>query len=321
MDKRALFSPKQIGISFLELFWRSGQWLLWLLTGVVAAAIGIAERFDVKNISNHAWFRVAIVGAVMSLAVAYHRARLERDAARVGDVRLDHLAELQGQLAGIIGNVTNEEVCAYGEPSGPNEAAFRAHYSDIAGTLTAWDDAVDRLRLAGDALDERIVRAAKDAGVDDGVYHEKEVLLVLRLFVVGRVRRGELGHPFSPTWGTEGPYPGFTGDERDETLFVKIGGVGIASLKVRAGEDWAPQIDAIKPPIEQVFRECEGWGETRELAEARAGLVTLQAPLVRELEHWNKATGIRVRRSCSICRKNEGWREPRPSLLPRLPAG
>ena len=317
MDKRVLFSPTEIARSISELFLRSGQWLLWLLTVVVAGAIGLGERFSVHNISNHTWFRVATVGAVVSLAVAYHRARLEREAARAGDVRDDHLSELQGWLAGVIGNVTNEEVCAYGEPSGPNEAAFRAHYSDIAGTLTAWDDAVDRLRLAGNALDDRMAHAAKAAGIDDSVYSGKEVLLVLRRFVVGRLKRGELGQPFTPTWTTEGPYPGFTGDERDETLFVKVEGVSIASLKVRMGGDWAAQIDAIKPPVEQLFGESGGWGETLELAEGQAEVAALQTLLLGELEHWKKATGVRVKRSCSICRKNEGWREPMPSFWQR----
>ena len=162
MNTGKLFPPKEISRSFGELFWRSGNWLLWLLTVVVAGAVGLGERFSVHNISNHTWFRIAIVGAVVSLAVAYHRVRLERNAARAGDVREDHLSELQGWLAGVIGNVTNEEACAYGEPRGPNEAAFRAHYSDVAGTLTAWHDAVDGLRLTGDALDDRIVRAIKE---------------------------------------------------------------------------------------------------------------------------------------------------------------
>ena len=82
MNTGKLFSPKEIGRSFAELFWRSGQWLLWLLTALVAGAVGIGERFGVKNISNHAWFRIAVLGAIVSLAVAYHRTRLEREAAR-----------------------------------------------------------------------------------------------------------------------------------------------------------------------------------------------------------------------------------------------
>jgi len=217
MDKRLLLSPRQIGESIAELFWRSGNWLLWLLTVVVAGLVGIGERFSVKNISNHAWFRVAVAGAIVSLAVAYHRARLERDVAHAKDVRPDHLADLQHRLGVLLDNIESGGGCDYQdiEYSLTNQLSFKAHYSNLEKPLDDWDAAVYRVVSLKRAITTELEKAIDTTdetapwfGIRDAEqYDVGRLQTMIQESVERRSADGILGNQVVLNWREQRPFP------------------------------------------------------------------------------------------------------------------
>jgi hypothetical protein len=324
MDRKALFSPRQIGVSFLELFWRSGQWLLWLLTVVVAGAVGIGERFEVKNISNHAWFRVAVAGAIVSLAVAYHRTRLEREAAHAKDVRADHLDELQRRLEIQLRNVECDSFCEYQDAPGSarNEAAFKAHYPDLESLLDDWDDAVYRVIAARKELEDMLREAVEttDAtvpwyGMARSAYDVDRVRFVVQELVVARAEKGTLDEPCLLAWRETSPFPPYLGRADDEASWkLELGGFQVAVVLDLPAEDRAERMDATKRPVEALVEAARDWEPSRNIRPSKVALAELRVELEEGLDDWKKATGLRVTRRCSVCRKNEGWPEPKPPL-------
>jgi hypothetical protein len=330
MNTGKLFSPKEIGRSFAELFWRSGQWLLWLLTAVVAGAVGIGERFGVKNISNHAWFRIAVLGAIVSLAVAYHRTRLEREAARTHEVPPDHLQELQHRLSVLLHNVEIGGGCDYGDIaySVTNQATFKAHYPDLEAQLDEWDAAVYRVvatkRAITTALEE-MAETTDEAASWFGINREECDVDRLRTLIQEAVERrsseGTLDGPVSLNWTETPPFPplvSIEGPDHDAFWKLDLGGHHIAVVLDLPVEDRAERIADTKRRVEALWSAAMGLEEAKELRPARTRLTGLQQDLQSALVDWQKVTNVRVTSRCPICRKNEGWPEPKPPLWRRL---
>jgi hypothetical protein len=319
VDKHALLSPKEIARSIGELFSQSGQWLLWLLTVVITGAVGIAERFSIHDISNHTWFRVALVGAIISVVVAFHRTRLERDQARAGDIPDDHLEELQRRLNMLQGNVDQLSVCDYGDtPHGRRTLfdAFRAHYPTLTASCDAWDQAVGRVEAARQALLDDLSDELDQQDFDPPEYDVRAILELLHKAIVKRAEDGRLGEPKSvlTPWTTTPSLPPPPGDPQPATWVLSLGHRAVAAVPALPVDgplgSRNDRLEAAQQRIETIWKTAELWDSAAEIAASKEALTRLQQPLEDDLREWRRASRVRVSRKCPICRKNEGWREP-----------
>lgn len=265
----------------------------------------------------------------MGIAVAYHRARMERDAAHAKEIRTDHLADLQHRLQVLLGNVQSGGGCDYEdiEYSVTNQTAFKAHYRDLEAPLDEWDAAVYRVvalkRAITTALEEAI-ETTDESLPWFGINHDEYDVGRLRTLIQGTVERrsseGTLDGSISLNWTETPPFPPHVpveGPDLEAFWKLEIGGHHVATVLDLPAEDRTERIAVAKGHVEALWTAALGLGAARELRPARARLTWLQQDLQSALVDWKKATCVRVTPHCPICRKNEGWPEPKLSLWRR----
>jgi hypothetical protein len=326
MDRR-IWHPAEIIKSLGELLLRAALSLWAILTVLVAGIAAVLERVSPgTHVSDRLWFKIAIGGAVVSVAWAYHRTRLERDRAHAKDVRGDHLEELQRRLTVLLGNVQSGGWCEYDDAPdgrGTHRNMFRAHYPELAVSLDEWDAAVKRATTAqrrlSDALGEAVITEDETAawhGINGDDYDIHNVIEVIHRVVIERAEKGELGQgAVLRPWDFRNPLPDPPGAPPTQAMWVVVlGERRIAQVPDLPEEGRDERLRAVKRRVEALWKAAEGWEVAPEIAASKRRLGELERPLVDDLQEWRKASGVRVTHGCSICRKNEGWPNPQPPL-------
>ncbi|MFI4984785.1 MAG: hypothetical protein ACHQAV_02210 [Solirubrobacterales bacterium] len=94
---------------------------------------------------------------------------------QVADAAVDiaHQEGLEALLSSVQLAVGLDTRCDYGDRLGAepnNRRAFAAHFNDLEPALREWDNSVERVRAASDALWEWFAREARDRGVREPPY-------------------------------------------------------------------------------------------------------------------------------------------------------
>lgn len=301
---KALFSPKQIVTSFLELFWRSWQWLLWLLTVIVAGAVGIGERFSIHNISNHTWFRIAVGGAVVSLAVAYHRTRLERDEARAGEVERGHGDDLHARISAHIERIERREPCTYdGAPAtGADRASFEAHHRELAEAGDRWNTALDQSALR---INLHAELSRETGALDSEIWTVDAVFDHIWAWIIGRAEHDELDTDPGLVWSHEAAIV---------ECRMKLSDMEVGSIPEEPHDTLGDRLQEAKKPVDDIAHAALGWPVASEIAAFVKASEALRGPLLAMFSIESQVERVRVTRLCAICRKNQGWPEPKPPL-------
>jgi hypothetical protein len=148
-------------------------------------------------------------------------------------------------------------------------------------------------------------------------YDHNAILHELHELIIRDAENDRLARPGTTIggWGTEGPVPP-SPSEPTEMWTVTLGQRKVAKVPdlPRHGPHGGPddRKNAVRTAIEAVWKAVESGASAAKIAPSKAALAELEQPLVDDLREWRKASGIRVSPSCSICRKNEGWPEPKP---------
>ncbi len=315
--------------SFWELFSRAVVSLWALATGVLAGVAVVLERVSPHaRIPDGLWWWIVGGGAVVSVAWAYHRTRLEREAAHATDVRPDHLQELQHRLAVLLRNVEMGGGCEYEDIgySTVNQAAFKAHYPGLEQLVDEWDATVSRVVTARQTVTNMLQNAVDTNdetdpwyGITSQTYDVAQVLSLIGDTVVSRSVKGTLDDPITFGWRETPPFPPH-GAQPDSDAFWKLelGDHHVAVVSDVPAEDRAERTTATKKRVEALWDAARQWESSRDVGPAKDALREQQPVLQEEILHWQKASGVRVTRRCSICRKNEGWPEPELTLWQRV---
>jgi hypothetical protein len=327
---RPIWHPTEIVKSLGELVLRAALSLWAILTVLVAGVAAVLERVSPgTHVSDRLWFKIAIGGAVVSVAWAYHRMRLERDAAHAGDVRGDHLGELQRRLEVLRTCVERDEPGEYEDAPGGRRThynAFKAHYPELGVSLDDWDAAVRRVAAAQRTLRDMLKDAIADAdeaspwhGISEPDYSVQNVVEVLYRIVVQSAEKGELGDNRSlRPWDFRNPLPtAFDAPPTQAPWAVLLGQSRIAIVPDLPEDGRDDRLQAVRQRVEALWQAAERWDVAAEVGVSKEALTGLKQPLMDDIQEWRKVSGIRVARDCSICRKNEGWPEPQPSLWRR----
>lgn len=318
----------EIARSVWELLRRAIQSWWTRVAGVLAVAAYLLEHLAPRaHVSNRVWLWIVAVGAATSVVEAYHQTRIERDTARADEVRDDHLQELQRRLGILLNNVEAGNACEYEDSpaSAKNQLAFKAHYPDLEPLLDHWDQVVSRLARTHQEIRDALSAAVETDddtapwyGITVPEYDVGRVTDLIYNTVVSRATHGTLKESFVFSW-SETTYPlGVEGQSDSEAMTkLELGG-HVAVVEKSPAETYTDRLARAKARVEALWHEAKGWQSAHELMPAMSALADAQPGLQDELDHWKKATGVRVTRGCSICRKNEGWPEPKPPLRLRV---
>jgi hypothetical protein len=334
MNTGKQFSPKEIGRSFAELLGglvRSVWFVLGVFIPGALAIIKDAEPQAELKLSARGWGAIAVGCAAVSIAVVYHRARWERDIAHVKDVPPEHRDDLQRRLSVLLRNVDSESGCDYDdvEYSHTNQLSLKAHYRDLETPLDDWHAAVHRVgdlkRAITTAIDAAINTTDETApwfGVNADEYDVGHIRTLIQESVERRSGEGTLDAQLFLSWRDTPPFPPRVPVEGpDPDAFWKLelgGGHHVATVLDLPVEDRDERIAATKLRVATLWLTAMGLEAAKELRPARTRLTGLQQHLQSALVDWQKVTNVRVTSRCPICRKNEGWPEPKPPLWPRL---
>jgi hypothetical protein len=167
-------------------------------------------------------------------------------------------------------------------------------------------------------MDELIAEVEK-AELDSNFDHNA-ILHELHGLIIRDAENDRLARPGTEIggWGTKGPVPR-SPSEPTEMWTVTLGQRHVAKMPATGNPgDRETVVAAARTPIEAIWRAVESGERAAEIAPSKLALVGLRQPIIDDLREWLKVSGIRVARGCSICRKNEGWADPKPPLRQRV---
>jgi len=330
MHKTNPWSLREIGRS-LGGFTNGAVRAILFAVALITATLAVVKHFDASaktRLSASEWAFIALGSALVSVAIAYHRARVERDSTRPL-VRPDHLAELQGRLETLEQAVRTDDVCDYADPPDARETheeSFKAHYPALGGALDAWDAVVRDVACAPEVFEmalRDVAESAEPAAPWFGVYgpdnDTAEVLNALseRLEMLARCRLLGLDSPPWWAWSASPPLPspGLPDHPAWEVMFGKR----VLALIPEQPEDTRQErINEAINRIKSLWEYGEGMDEAAAIGATLERRAELKQPLLDELREWRKVSGVEATPRCSICRKNEGWHEPRPPIRKRI---
>ena len=301
-----LRDPREIVHSLGDLFWRSSQWLWWMVTVFAAgAALFVEHIWPRVAISDQLWLDVVIIGALSSTFVAYHRLRVEHDSLGGEAVPPLHRGQLQQRLEILLENVKAGETCDYGEEPDVrtrNHASFKAHYHELEKSLGDWDAVVDLIGLRGQQLLAAATDKAREEELDESIYEMENLIDVLNRGLREIAEKDWLEKGFELPWSYRSPYP----DDSDLDGGIALGDKTVAHIPNLPRETRDERMRPLQLPVEQLFTTLVDSDAARALCAAKKDLVEQQKSLILDLEDWLTVESLRAKRDCDICRKNLG---------------
>ena len=220
---------------------------------------------------------------------------------QVADAAIDigHQAGLEALLSTVQLAVGLDNRCDYGDRFGAelnNRRAFAAHFNDLELALREWDNAVERVRVASDALWKWFAREARDRGLREPPYAVGALIDRLATLTVERSRREELGVP----QGLHRQHfdDAFDGEER---VSVYVEGQKVAEVPGEPRADLAQRVEAVDGLIQELFDDAQRCEQAQEIGDARDALLDLKLPLRAALALQAKITTMSFSSDCPLC--------------------
>jgi hypothetical protein len=311
MGGRSLWSIQEIGRSIADLF-RGIVGAVWLVLGVgIPGALAIikdAEPEAELKLSAARWGEIALGAAAVSIAAAYHRTRLERDEARAGDVERGHGEDLRARIGVHIERIEHREPCIYdGAPgTGADRASFEAHHRELAEAADRWNVARDQTALRT-KLHEELRRAT--GNLDTEIWNVEAVFDQIWAWLIGRAEHDELDAGPGLAWGHE---PAVV------ECRIKLSDRQVGSIPETPHDTRGDRLREAKKPVDDIAQAALGWPVTSEITAFVEASEDLRQPLLDIFSIESQVERVRATRLCAICRKNQGWPEPKPSVWQRV---
>jgi hypothetical protein len=190
--------------------------------------------------------------------------------------------------------------CDYGDRPGEepsNRQALAAHFHDLEAALKEWDVAVERVRVAADALWEWFAREARDRGVREPPYVMGALVDRLATRTIERARREELGERYE--LGCQHFDDAFDGGRR---VTVYVEGQKVAEVHGEPDTDLARRVEGVDGLIQALFDDAQRSEQAQEIGDARDALLDLKLALQRALALQANVTDLSLSSDCPKCR-------------------
>lgn len=211
-----------------------------------------------------------------------------------------HKEDLELTLSGLRTAVELEGRCDFADP--PNDSSrdgqiFLAHFGALETLLDQWDDRVERMRAAPDALWGWFAREVVEHGIAEPPFAVGPLVDRLAVWTIDRSRRGQLRTPHQ--LGLQ-VFDDAIGGIKHTRLY--LGGEKVATLPGEPPADLQSRIDAASGLIRTLFDDAQTCSEAREIEDARDALLELKQQLLDSLELHAAATPIARAEDCPCCR-------------------
>jgi hypothetical protein len=212
-----------------------------------------------------------------------------------------HKEDLELMLDGLRTAVELESRCDFADsPNGSSRDGkmFLAHFGALGTLLDQWDDRVERVRVAPDALWGWFARELREHGIAEPPFALGPLVDRLAFWTMDRSRRQQLSAPCQ--LDLQGFDDAIGGVRR---LRLYLGGEKIATLPGGPAADLQRRIDAAGGLIRTLFDDAQTCDEAREIDDAHDALLELKEQLLESLELQAAITLIVRADDCPFCRE------------------
>jgi hypothetical protein len=227
---------------------------------------------------------------------------------QVADAAVDfaHQRGLEALMSSVQLALDFDNRCDYGDQPGAeptNRRAFAAHFSDLEPALGEWDDAVERVRAASDALWEWFAGEVRDRDLREPSYAVGALIDRLATLTVERSRRDELGIPY------ELRRQHFTDAvEGGECVSVYVESQKVAEVPGEAHAELVQNVEAVDRLIQALFDDAQSSEQAQEIGRASDALLDLKLPLQAALALQAEVTTMSFAHDCPLCHAPRGVR-------------
>ncbi len=212
-----------------------------------------------------------------------------------------HKEDLELMLSGLRTAVELESRCDFADPlnySSRNGRIFLAHFGALEAVLDQWDDRVERMHAAPDALWGWFAREVSEHGIAEPPFAVGPLVDRLVVWTINRSRRGQLRAPHE--LGLQ-VFDDTIGGVKRTRLY--LGGEKVATLPGEPPADLQWRIDIACGLIRTLFEDAQTCNEAREIDDARDALLELKQQLLDSLELYPAVTPIARTDDCPFCRR------------------
>lgn len=189
--------------------------------------------------------------------------------------------------------------CDFGDrpgAEGTNRRVFAAHFNELESALSEWNDAVERVRAASDALWEWFAREVRDRGVREPPYAVGALIDRLATLTIERSQRDELGIRY------ELRSQHFTDVvEGGQCVSVYVEGQKVVEVPGEAHAELVQVVAEVDRLIQQLFDDAQRSEPAQEIGRARDALLDQKVPLCAALALQGEDTVASSRSDCPLC--------------------
>jgi hypothetical protein len=296
-----MWSPIAIVRSLGELLLRAALSLWAILTVLVAGVAAILERVAHNaHISDRLWFRIAVVGAIVSVVWAYHRTRIERDRARAAPIAPSHGDELTQRVRLALARVRDRLPAYYNDaaPGGPaDRASFCAHYPARGKEIERWNEQIGQEQLYGKIKEEIRREATSDepdaARIDPSILSVQMVVDCMWGWLLKTAGEGKLAAPAELRWQHH---------DLPDRWDLELEGECVGTLPPGSPEDLEEPVQAARAQVFALAEAIRGWADARKITENKEAAERLRGPLMHKLDlDLRAAEDLRRSDACEVC--------------------
>jgi hypothetical protein len=227
--------------------------------------------------------------------------RRERDAEHDASRPVDgsHLEELEARMDLLRMAIELEDACDFGDRPGrerPRRVAFFAHFPELEGPISAWNEAVESVRGAPSALWSWYAAAAARRGISEPPFAVGPLIDRLAIVTAERSRNDELGLPRDLTVESFRDRVGGV-----DYVSVFVDGQNVGRMPGAGGDDPDAEAGGARELIQKLFDDAQRTSEAEAVGGARDTLLDLKQPLLEELAMQASADAIAWTSRCPVC--------------------